>query len=89
MASDKSTVSQSVMFHFLRSHQAPLSMQEYWSGLPFPSPGDLPDSRNESRSPILQADSLPSESPGNKLKMNQKAVKPHSRESSFIQCSAR
>ena len=47
------------------AHQAPLSMgfskQEYWSGLPFPSPGDLPDSGTESRSPVLQADSLPSE----------------------------
>ena len=48
--------------------QAPLSMgisrQEYWSGLPFPSPGDLPDPRIEPGSPTLQADSLPSESPG-------------------------
>ena len=40
------------------------SWQEYWSGLPFPSPGDLPDPVIEPRSPILQADSLPSESPG-------------------------
>ena len=32
--------------------------QEYWSGLPFPSPGDLPDPGNETRSPALQADSL-------------------------------
>ena len=43
--------------------QAPLSMgfsrQEYWSGLPFPSPGDLPDPGMEPRSPALQADSLP------------------------------
>ena len=39
--------------------QAPLSMgfsrQEYWSGLPFPSPGDLPDPGIKSRSPALQA----------------------------------
>ena len=46
---------------------APLSMefsrQEYWSGLPFPSPEDLPDPGIEPRSPILQADSLPSEPP--------------------------
>ena len=39
--------------------QAPLSMgfsrQEYWSGLPFPSPGDLPDPGIEPRSPALQA----------------------------------
>ena len=47
--------------------QAPLSMgfprQEYWSGLPFPSPGDLPNP--EPGSPALQADSLLSEPPGN------------------------
>ena len=45
--------------------QAPLSMefsrQEYWSGLPFPSPGDLFDPGIESASPALQVDSLPSE----------------------------
>ena len=49
-------------------HQAPLSMefsrQEYWSGLPFPSPGDLPDPEVEPTSPALQADSLSSEPPG-------------------------
>ena len=37
------------------------SRQEYWSGLPFPSPGDLPDPGIEPRSPALQADTLPSE----------------------------
>ena len=37
------------------------SRQEYWSGLPFPSPGNLPDSGIKPRSPALQADSLPSE----------------------------
>ena len=37
--------------------------QEYWSGLPFPSPGDLPDPRIELVSLALQADSLPSEPP--------------------------
>ena len=36
-------------------------LQEYWSGLPFPSPGDLPDAGIEPQSPTLQADSLPSE----------------------------
>ena len=45
--------------------QAPLPMgfsrQEYWSGLPFPSPGDLPNPGIEPRSPALQADSLPAE----------------------------
>ena len=40
------------------------SRQEYWSGLPFPSPGDLPDTGIEPRSPTLQADSLSSEPPG-------------------------
>ena len=34
--------------------------QEYWSGLPFPSPGDLPDPGTEPESPALQADTLPS-----------------------------
>ena len=37
------------------------SKQEYWSGLPFPSPEDLPNSGIEPRSPILQTDSLPAE----------------------------
>ena len=45
--------------------QAPLSMefsrQEYWSGLPFPSPGDLPDLGIEPMSPALQADDFTSE----------------------------
>ena len=40
------------------------SRQEYWSGLPFPSPGDLPDPGIDPRSPTLQADSLPAEPPG-------------------------
>ena len=35
-----------------------------WSGLPFPSPGDLPDPEIEPRSPVLQADSLPFKPPG-------------------------
>jgi len=38
--------------------------QEYWSGLPFPSPGYLLDPGIEARSPALQADALPSEPPG-------------------------
>ena len=40
------------------------SRQEYWSGLPFPSPGDLPDSGIKHGSPALQTDSLPPEPPG-------------------------
>ena len=50
------------------THQAPLPMgfsrQEFWGGLPCPSPGDLPNPGNEHRSPALQADSLPFEPPG-------------------------
>ena len=50
------------------AYQAPLSLgfsrQEYWSGLPFPSPGDLPNSGIKPESPVLQADALPSEPPG-------------------------
>ena len=40
------------------------SRQEYWSGLPFPSPGDLPNPGIEPESPALEADTLPSEPPG-------------------------
>ena len=50
------------------AYQAPLSIgfsrQEFWGGLPFPSPGDLPDPGIEPESPASQADSLPSELPG-------------------------
>ena len=55
-------------------HQVPLSSgfsrQEYWSGLPFPSPGDLPDPWIKPSSPALQADSLLSESPGKLQKIS-------------------
>jgi len=48
--------------------QAVLSMEffrkGYWNGLPFPSPGDLPDPRTQPKSSALQADSLWSEPPG-------------------------
>ena len=51
------------------AHQAPPSMgasrQEYWSGLPFPSPGDLPDPGIKPWSPAFQADTLTSEPLGN------------------------
>ena len=47
------------------THEFPLSMgvprQEYWSGLPFPSPGDPPDPGIKPESPALQEDSLPTE----------------------------
>ena len=50
--------------------QAPLSMelsrQEYWIGLPYPPPGNLPDSRIKTTSPALQVDSLPAEPSGSK-----------------------
>ena len=50
------------------TYQVPLSIgfsrQEYWSGLPFPSPGDLPDLGIEPGSPALQADALTSKPPG-------------------------
>ena len=50
------------------AYQAPpsvgFSRQEYWSGLPFPSPGDLPNPGIEPGSPALRADALPSEPPG-------------------------
>ena len=50
------------------AHQVSLFMgffrQECWSGLPFPSPGDLPDPGIEPKSPAFQADALPSEPSG-------------------------
>ena len=63
-----SVVSDSLQPHGLKPNQVPPSMgfsrQEYWSGLPFPSPGYLPDPGVEPRSPALQADALPSKPPG-------------------------
>ena len=64
-----SVVSDSLQSHGLQpTRLAPpsigFSRQECWSGLPRPPPGNLPDPGIEPRSPILQADSLPSESPG-------------------------
>ena len=54
------------------ARQAPLSMefsrQEYWCGLPFPFPGNLPNPGIEPRSPALQVDSLPSKPPGKPYK---------------------
>ena len=60
------------------AYQAPPSMgfsrQECWSGLPFPSPGNLPDPGIKSGSPALQADALPSE-PTGKPKIEGKGVR--------------
>ena len=57
--------SHSVVSHCLRPHRLLQSMEfsrpEDWSGKPFPSPGDLPNPGIKPRSPILQADSLPTE----------------------------
>ena len=62
-----SVVSNSLQSHGLYLTHAPLSMefsrQEYWSELPLSSSGDIPDPGIKSRSPTLQADSLPSELP--------------------------
>ena len=73
-----SVVSDSVTLWTL-ARQAPLSIgfsrQEYWSGLPFPSPGDLPDPGIEHGSLVLQADSLPVE-PQEKLTVYDACGKP-------------
>ena len=69
------------------AYQAPLSMgfsrqeywsekkKEYWTGLPFPSPGDLPNPGIEPESPALQADALTSEPPGKKAKCVKLCIK--------------
>ena len=68
------------------AHQAPYSMgfsrQEYWSGLPCPPPGDLPNPGIKPRSPILQADSLPSGikyNPKNQKQNNKLLITSHSK----------
>ena len=69
---EKCVCSHSVVSDSFRPHgvacQAILSMefsrQEYWSGLPFPSPGDVPNLGIEPGFPAMKADSLPSEPPG-------------------------
>ena len=67
MSTSCSVMSNSLQPPWTVAQQAPLSMeffrQEYWSGLPFPSPGDLPYSEIKPRSPALQTDCLPSETP--------------------------
>ena len=61
------------------AHQAPRSMgfsrQEYWSGLPFPPPGDLPDPGIEPRSPRLQPDALTSAPPGKPLNTRMQSLR--------------
>ena len=51
------------------------SRQVSWSGLPFPSPGDLPDPEIKPGSPTLRADTLPSEPPGKPHKGTKKTLK--------------
>ena len=62
------------------AYQAPLSMgfsrQEYWSGLPFPSPEGLPNPGVELKSPALQTDALPSEPPGKHLWIQEQLLTP-------------
>ena len=61
------------------AHQAPLSMelsrQEYWSGLPFPFPGDLPNPRIKPGSPAFQADTFITEPPGKPLEKCCRVIK--------------
>ena len=63
------------------AHQAPLSMgfsrQEYWSGLPFPSPGDLPNPGIKPRSPTLHADALTSAPPGSVVNIYSSSIHNH------------
>ena len=74
-----SVVSDSFETPLTIAHQAPLSMgfskPEYWSGLPFPSPGDLANPGIEPGSPALEADFLPSESLGKPLTLTIVLVK--------------
>ena len=68
-------VSHSVVSFFGDPCQAPLSMefsrQEYWSGLSFPSPADLPNPEIYTGSPALQVDTLPREPPGEPIHRRQ------------------
>ena len=61
------------------AYQAPqsreFSRQEYWSGMPLPSPGDLPDPGIEPGSPALRVDTLPSELPGKPVPSNRVVIK--------------
>ena len=70
------------------AYQAPppmgFSRQEYWSGLPFPSPGDLPNPGIESRSPTLQADSLPADPQGKPFIKKFNITLPYSRTVPFL-----
>ena len=64
-------MSNSFVTPWIVAHQTPLSMgfprQEHWTGLPFPSPGNLPDAGMKTVSSVLQVDSLPLSYLGSKL----------------------
>ena len=66
------------------AYQAPPSMgfcrQDCWSGLPFPSPGDLPGPGIEPGSPALQADALPSKPPGKPVHQEAQKKKPSTKQ---------
>ena len=62
------------------------SRQKYWSGLPFPSPGNLPDPGIKPRSPALQADSLPTELQEKRSRIMQSPLPPSSSDSNFTFC---
>ena len=64
------------------------SRQEYWSGLPFPSPGDLPNPGIEPGSPALQADALPTEPPGKPLWWSVPATRNTIWERSFMETNS-
>ena len=70
------------------AYQAPpstvFSKQECWSGLPFPSPGDLPDPGIEPGSPALQADALPSEPPGKPMMLKVSCYKMSGKGTAFF-----
>ena len=65
-----------------------VSRQEYWSGLPFPSPGDLPDPGIEPRSPELWEDSLPPEPQGSRGAQPKKKERETEGETSLQKLSA-
>ena len=65
------------------------SRQEYWSRLPFPSPGDLPNPEIEPGSPALQADALSSEPPGKPHREQKESLKAEQHDSVQTQVEAR
>jgi len=64
------------------------SRPEYWSGWPFPSPGDLPNTGIEPRAPTLQADSLPSEPQGKLTTKRYTLILDHDTISEILKCKS-